>query len=316
MFERRSLTAPITLGVVMILLVVILTIVWVVGNWLSVQGERASPSVFMTILATGSVILAAMLAGVIAYLTLTVKAFNLNRRQSNFIDAVTHELKSPIASLKLYLQTLGRLTVDEQQQKDFHRFMLEDVERLDSLINHLLDAARIERNHQAEEKELIELDNLLGECSRSACLRHGVAEETVTLDCPAGLKMNSQGVQMEILFRNLIDNAIKYGGTPPEVMVKVNTLEKDQVVISVIDNGNGIPANQKRKVFGRFVRLGNELERSRTGTGLGLYLVRNVTRALGGSVRVLDRAEQPGTEFSVTLGGVESSSSREPSSHQ
>jgi len=316
MFERRSLTAPITLGVVMILLVVILMIVWVVGNWLSVQGERASPSVFITILATGSVILAAMLAGVIAYLTLTVKAFNLNRRQSNFIDAVTHELKSPIASLKLYLQTLGRLSVDEQQQKDFHRFMLEDVERLDSLINHLLDTARIDRHQEVETKERIELDDLLAQCSRSACLRHTVSEDTVTLECPAGLIIYSQWVQLEILFRNLIDNAIKYGGTPPEVMVTVKTTEKDQVVVSVIDNGNGIPANQKRKVFGRFVRLGNELERSRTGTGLGLYLVRNVTRSLGGSVQVLDRAEHSGTEFSVTLGGVVRSSSEDACSHQ
>ncbi|TWU42863.1 sensor histidine kinase [Novipirellula artificiosorum] len=303
MFERRSLTAPITLGVVMILIVVVLTVVWILGNWLIARGEQASAPVYYTILATGSVMLAAMLAGVIAYLTLTVKAFNLNRRQSNFIDAVTHELKSPIASLKLYLQTLARRNVDEQQQKDFHRFMLEDVERLDSLINHLLDAARIERGTESMEKEPIRLDQLLAQCSSAACLRYHVPDETIEVTCEP-LTVRSQPVQLEILFRNLIDNAVKYGGTPPSVKIRAETIDDHQVTVSVIDNGAGIPANQKRKVFGRFVRLGNELERSRPGTGLGLHLVRNVTKAVGGIVRIMDRQQGTGTEFVVTLGGV------------
>ena len=145
MLERRSLRAPITLGVVMIVLVVVLTAVWFTSSWFLGQGEGKSRAVQWTLLGTGAFLLSGVLAGVIAYLTLTVKAVNLNRRQSNFIDSVTHELKSPIASLKLYLQTMARRNVDEKQQADFHRFMLEDVERLDSLINHLLDAARIER---------------------------------------------------------------------------------------------------------------------------------------------------------------------------
>ena len=137
MLERRSLRAPVTLGVVLIVLIVVLFAVWLLSNYFGV-------SAFF--LATGSVLLASILAGVIAYLTLTVKAFRLNQRQSNFIDSATHELKSPIASLKLYLQTMSRRKVDEQQQQDFHRIMLEDVERLDSLINHLLDVAHIDRD--------------------------------------------------------------------------------------------------------------------------------------------------------------------------
>ena len=104
MLERRSLKAPIALGVVMIVLVVILAAVWIFGNVLGATGNlgsSGSAAVFWVMLATGAVLLAGVLAGVIAYLTLTVKAFNLNRRQSNFIDAVTHELKCPIAYLKL-----------------------------------------------------------------------------------------------------------------------------------------------------------------------------------------------------------------------
>ena len=303
MLERRSLKVPITLGVVMIVLVVVLTIVWIVYNFLVSYPKLGSGFVFWAILATGAILLLSVLAGVIAYLTLTVKAFNLNRRQSNFIDAVTHELKSPIASLKLYLQTMARRNVDEQQQQDFHRFMLEDVERLDSLINHLLDAARIERGIEPASDEQLRLDHLLTQCGSATCVRYRLPAATVEIDSPE-ITMRSQLIQLEILFRNLIDNGVKYGGSPPHVQVRVKTDVDNKVVVSIIDNGGGIPANLRRKVFGRFIRLGNELERSTPGTGLGLYLVRNVVKAIGGSIRIADREDGPGTEFEVTLGGV------------
>jgi signal transduction histidine kinase len=303
MLERRSLKAPIALGVVMILLVVILAAVWIFGNVLGATGNLGSSAVFWVMLATGAVLLAGVLAGVIAYLTLTVKAFNLNQRQSNFIDAVTHELKSPIASLKLYLQTMARRSVDEQQQQDFRRFMLEDVERLDLLINHLLDVARIDRGVDPASDERVPLRQLLTQCGTGTCLRYRLPPDTVRVDCPKIL-IRSKLVQMEILFRNLIDNAVKYGGSPPKVEVTAKRAGEDGVVVSIVDNGAGIPSNQRRKVFGRFIRLGNELERSTPGTGLGLYLVRNVVKSIGGSIRVNDRLDGSGTAFEVTLAGV------------
>jgi two-component system phosphate regulon sensor histidine kinase PhoR len=295
MLKRPSLTAPITLGVVMIVLVVILVVIWIIGLLFSVGN--------LAILATGTVLLAGVLGGVIAYLTLTVKAFNLNRRQSNFIDAVTHELKSPIASLKLYLQTMARRSVDQQQQQDFHKIMLEDVERLDSLINHLLDAARIERKVEASSEQDVRLDQLLEQCGSAICIRYQVPSETVQIDSPQ-VTVRSQLIQLEILFRNLIDNAVKYGGSPPRVQVRVRPNADRGVMVSILDNGAGIPSNQRRKVFGRFIRLGNELERSTPGTGLGLYLVRNVIKAINGSIRVSDRELGSGTEFEVMLPGV------------
>lgn len=304
MLERRSLRAPVTLGVVMIVLVVVLAAVWIIVNILYSMGSLGQGAVFWTILATGTLLLAGVLAGVIAYLTLTVKAFNLNRRQSNFIDAVTHELKSPIASLKLYLQTMTRRSVDLQQQQDFHKFMLEDVERLDSLINHLLDAARIERGVEPATAETFRLDELLAQCGSAACSRYRLPRDTVQLDGPA-VTVQSQYIQLEILFRNLIDNAVKYGGDPPQVRIHVSPSGSDRVKVSIRDNGPGIPANQRRKVFGRFVRLGNELERSTPGTGLGLYLVRTVAKAIGGTVQVADRDDGPGTQFDVVLAGVQ-----------
>jgi len=319
MLERRSLRAPITLGVVLIVLIVILAAVWVSGGLIGMS-DRSSRPVFWAIIATGGILLAGVLAGVIAYLTLTVKAVRLNQRQSNFIDSVTHELKSPIASLKLYLQTMAQREVGEAQQRDFHRFMLEDVERLDSLINHLLDAARIDRNAKLANHESIRLDQLLCQCAQAACLRYRLPPETVRIETPA-ITIVSTLVEVEILFRNLIDNAVKYGGSPPHVMVSASRTGHDQVTVLISDNGPGIPSHQRRKVFGRFVRLGNELERCTPGTGLGLYLVRNVAKSLGGTIRIRDCGTKPrgaaapattgldaealmGTEFEVVLPGM------------
>ena len=306
MLERRSIRTPITLGVILIVAIVVLTVLWIVGNWIVTTGYLTSRSVTVAMFALGIILLAGVLAGVIAYLTMTVRAFRLNQRQSNFIDSVTHELKSPIASLKLYLQTMARRTVDIDQQQDFHRIMLEDVERLDSLINHLLDAARIDRGIEPAANELVRLDVLLQQCATAACVRYRLPSDTVQIKGPS-ISIESQIVQLEILFRNLIDNAVKYGGAPPRVLVTTEMVDGGAEV-SILDNGGGIPANQRRKVFARFVRLGNELERSRPGTGLGLYLVRNVVRSLGGNVRILDRSEQgdgaSGTEFIVSLRGA------------
>jgi signal transduction histidine kinase len=306
MLERRSLRAPVTLGVVLIVLVVILGAVWALSSFMG--SERSG--LFWALFIIGGFLLLSILAGVIVYLTLTIKAVRLNQRQSNFIDSVTHELKSPIASLKLYLQTMSRHTVDVSRQRDFHRIMLEDVERLDALINHLLDAARIDRGNEVVAEEAFRLDELLRQCAEAACMRYRMPTETVSVDAQP-LTIRSQSVQVEILFRNLIDNAIKYGGSPPQVKASIRTAEgkgKDGlVVVSIADNGAGIPYDKRRKIFGRFVRLGSELERSTPGTGLGLHLVRTISKSLGATVRIRGRREidgVTGTVFEVTMKNV------------
>ncbi|MCD0458808.1 sensor histidine kinase [Roseiconus lacunae] len=303
MLERRSLRAPVVLGVVLIVLVVVLGAIWTTSSFFT----ASRGGLFLILFIIGTVLLISILAGVIVYVTLTVKAFRLNQRQSNFIDSVTHELKSPIASLKLYLQTMSRHTVDENQQRDFHRIMLDDVERLDALINHLLDAARIDRGNQSDAPEVFRLDELLAQCAQAACMRYRLSPDVVQLECePTSIR--SPCVQVEILFRNLIDNAIKYGGSPPQVTASIRpSTEKsksDQVVVSIADNGAGIPYDMRRKIFGRFVRLGSELERSTPGTGLGLYLVRTISKSLGATIRIRGRKDvdgSPGTVFEVTM---------------
>jgi two-component system, OmpR family, phosphate regulon sensor histidine kinase PhoR len=298
---RRSLSLPIVLAIVMITLLVVLTIGWVV---LSVVGAKDTelPGVYWTLLAIGSTFIALLVAGVVLYLILSIKAINLTRRQSNFIDSVTHELKSPIASMKLYLQTLSRHQVSPQLQADFHRFMLEDLERLDHLINQMLDAGRLDAERPNGEDEDVDLADLLRSCAASVCMNYRVSADTVRLDLEPSVVVGRR-IDLDIVFRNLIDNAVKYAGTPPRVQVSLQPSDDGQVLVRIADNGRGIPYPLRRKIFGRFVRLGLELEREKPGTGLGLYIARTLVRRHHGRIRVRDPEEGPGSVFEVQLPG-------------
>ncbi len=244
-----------------------------------------------------------LLAGVVIYLVLSVKAINLNRRQSNFIDSVTHELKSPIASMKLYLQTLHRRQVPQEEQASFYQFMLEDLDRLDRLITQLLDAGRLDASRTDTDVEDIFLGPLLQDCARTVCLRYRVPIDTVQFDLEL-CAVRARHVDLDIIFRNLIDNAVKYAAEQPHVEVKLRTSGDRRVLVRIADNGRGIPHHLRRRIFGRFERLGLELEREKPGTGLGLYLARNLVRQLRGRIRVRDPLQGSGAVFEVQLPGA------------
>ncbi len=307
MIERKSLKWPITLAVVMLVCLVSLTVGWVLLN---VAGAKDSSSsyVYWIILSIGTIMFACVVLGVVAYLLLSIQQINLNRRQSNFIDSVTHELKSPIASLKLYLQTLGRRNIGEEQRQDFYRSMLMDVDRLDQLINHLLDVARLDHQKSKssnEETGAIRLDTLLIGLADLTRQRYGLPADAIKLELEP-IQFQGRELDLNILFRNLIDNAAKYASDPPEVSIVLEMAGKPGWLrVTISDNGPGIPRKMRRRVFGRFVRLGNELERTKTGTGLGLYLVRSVVRQLKGRITLDDRPKGKGTRFDVWLPNAE-----------
>jgi len=236
----------------------------------------------------------------VLYLLLSIKGIRLSQRQSNFIDSVTHELKSPIASLKLSLQTLDRRKMNEQQQADFHRYMFQDLERLDLLIDHLLDAARLDKPVETDGLEEVDLPTVLQSCVEAARSRYRLPETTFRLQTEP-VRVLARPMDLEIIFRNLIDNAIKYGGKEPLVEIESAKNNKQQVVTRVSDNGAGIPPMQRRQIFRRFFRIGSELERSKVGTGLGLYIVRTLVKQLRGNVQVQGRGTDPGTTFEVIL---------------
>jgi signal transduction histidine kinase len=298
--SRRSLKLPILLGVLMIVMLIVLTVGWVLLNVSSAVQSTGHSSLYWVLLTAGSLVSALLLTGTILYLVLSIKAINLTRRQSNFIDSVTHELKSPIASMKLYLQTMTRRQVSAEEQSNFHRFMLEDLERLDRLINQMLDAGRLDLERPDDTLEDVDLTALLKNCGEGVCGIYRVPKECVKMDLQP-CTIRGRKMDLEIVFRNLIDNAVKYAGQPPKVEVVLRFEPNSAVVVQVSDNGRGIPHHLRRKIFGRFVRLGLELEREKPGTGLGLYIVRTLVRRLRGRVRIRDRKQGNGTVFEVTL---------------
>ena len=311
MEPRRSLRWPILLGVVLIGSILALGVGWVLVSIAAALGSKnrnENAAFYWAILGVGVALLVLVLVGVIIYLALTVKAIALSQRQSNFIDSV------PLASLKLYLQTLTRRPVPPEQQADFHRFMLKDVERLDTLIDHLLDAAKTLQRRARPGTDATAIEPVLKRACEAAVHRYGVSPESVRLDivgvgvgvagtAPTGdaLRVCCREADVEIVFRNLIDNAVKYSLPAPEVDVTASALPRGKVLVRVADNGPGIPVAERQNVFQRFVRLGSELERSTPGTGLGLFLVHAIVKQLRGRVVAKGRPSQKGTVMEVEL---------------
>ncbi len=303
MLTRRSLSTPILLAIAMIALLVVVAVGWVLVVVIGALKDASLSGVYWALLPIGSSFIALLVVGVVLYLILSIKAINLTRRQSNFIDSVTHELKSPMASMKLYLQTLSRHQVSQPLQADFYRFMLEDLERLDHLINQMLDAGRLDAERPRSEEEDIDLAEVLRECASTVCMSYRVPTDTVQLDLQPGIA-RARRVDLDVIFRNLIDNAVKYAGTPPKVEVSVRPSDNGCLLVQIADNGRGIPPKLRRKIFGRFVRLGSELEREKPGTGLGLYIARTLVRSYhGGRIRVRDPEKGPGSVFEVLIPG-------------
>lgn len=292
--KPRTLKLPITLSAVLMTLNVTLMVCWIV--LLSQLGSWGA-------LTVGTIVFALILVGLIIYMVVTVKEVRLNQRQANFVDSVTHELKTPLAALRLYLETLQLRQLDEKQRADFYRTMEHELERLDHLINQLLEVARLDAIGHHHEPEDIELEPLLRRCGASACVHHRRDPATILQYRVEPVILHARRVVLEMIFGNLLDNAVKYAGDPPEVIVEARMTARNRVTIRVIDNGAGVPSELRKKIFGMFYRGGNELERRQKGTGLGLYICRTLTRVLKGNIAVHDREGGPGSVFEVELPG-------------
>ena len=291
---RTTLRLPITLGVVLMTLNVAMLIGWIV---MQVQASGWGA------LIVGVVIFALILVGLSFYLFLMIKEVRLNQRQANFVDSVTHELKSPIASLKLYLETLEMRPVSDEQRAKFYRVMDQELERLDHLISQLLEVGRIDAIGEQSDPEDILVDSMLRRCGGAACAHHKRDEvETVAYEIQPAV-LYARPLVVETVFRNLMDNAIKYAGDPPRVEVSVHVTDRGRVVTRIADNGDGVPPELRKRIFGMFFRAGSELTRRQKGTGLGLYIVNTLVRQMKGRVSVHDRPGQSGSVFEVDLPG-------------
>ena len=298
----RKISVPITLTSTLVAITVALTVGWQIllarevstlvdGFTLVHWGLVFVGSLFFLVIITASILQTIWL----------VREIRTNQRQRNFIDAVTHELHTPLSSLRLYLDTLGSQSLDEQQRREFVDVMGSDLDRLQRTIDQILGAARAEV--PIRPRDPVDLAALLGECVEDARSQHALDEEALNLDTPAHASVRGDPAQLRVVFRNLIENAIRYTRGPVHVDVRVRSVSGRRLEVEVADQGLGIPSSALRRIFQRFSRISNDVVRSTRGLGLGLYIVRNVVRAHGGSVRAESEGEGTGSRFIVRLPG-------------
>ena len=273
----------------------IMLMVW----WIIATAQNSN----WTFLTLGTISFALVLIGLSYYLFWTLKERQFYRRQMNFVDSVTHELKSPIASLRLYLETLQLRELEPDKRREFYVTMDSELKRLDEMISSLLRVARLDAIGQELPVSDYDIAPVLRRLAETACHVHNYNLDEVFEFETQPLFVRCPQIMTEMIFNNLFDNAIKYGGQPPKVTVRALPRDRSRIEISTIDNGPGISPELKRNMFQLFFRGGNELERTQKGTGIGLYVAQTLIRKIGGKLKVQNCDDQPGSCFTVELPG-------------
>ncbi len=297
----RSISIPITFGAVTVPLAAALTVGWTLFLMarISESGEVAAN---VWLLVAGILAFVVIMAVLVAFTIFLAREILEVRRQDSFIDSVTHELKSPLASMKLCLQTLDREGLPEDKRAELRVMMREDIDRLSSFIDEVLQANRLAHGEMGVELEQVGLRDLADRMAESVASRHKVLRERIDVRVPAGLSVYTDRVSMEIVLRNLIDNAVKYSGDHVDITVEARIDEAARrTVIEVKDHGIGIGKADLRRVFNRFFRVASEAVRKKKGTGLGLFVVSALVKNVGGSVAATSPGEGQGTTFTVEL---------------
>ncbi len=282
------------LGALLIAVAVALNIGWVVVNW------RTG-----LLLLVGIVSFAVLIAGLFLNTAFLIREIRRTEQHNAFIHAVTHELKTPLASITLYLQTLRQRAVDPARQKEFIEIMLADSARLQSTIDQVLLAGKTGTARRVLNPTTVDLSEVVGECVTVAGQRHHLVngEVKVVDRLPAGEDAVVMGDREEIqaAVTNLIDNAIKYSGERVKVAVELVKLGARRVAINVKDQGMGISSDELKRVFRRFYRIPGALGVRVRGTGLGLSIVRAVARRHGGRAYAESEGSGKGSRFTLEL---------------
>jgi signal transduction histidine kinase len=270
---------------------ILLIVGWIIANAGSV-----------TPLVLGIVTFALIIAGLIVYTVFLVLEIRRNEEHDTFINAVTHELKTPIASIRLYLETLQAREVSDVRRREFYDVMLADADRLHHTVDQVLKAGAV-RARRHSTRAPVDVGTLARECVELAVARHHLQPGAIALETPDGnaLLVSGDTEELRTVVTNLLDNAVKYSGESPRVTVAVAAPAPGTVWIRVQDRGIGIPRKQLKRIFNRFYRVQARGLRQIKGTGLGLYIVRAIARAHGGRVFAQSEGEGRGATFTLEL---------------
>ena len=289
--RRKAIAFFITFGVILAALAFAVGSGWIILNW------RAGIKVFLGIIFFGAII-----TGLVLNTIFLVREIRRNEQHDSFINAVTHELKTPIASIRLYLETLQRREVDDAKRREFYQLMLLDTERLMSTVELVLKAGALAQKKTSGQRIAIDFREVVHECVDLARARHHLLEEQIEyreLPASAGTEVLGDPEELHTAVSNLLDNAVKYSPDGVRIAVELETPDTEHVVLRVRDQGVGIPENELKRIFKRFYRVRQRGRARVKGTGLGLFIVRAIARNHGG--RVFAQSEGAGKGTTVTL---------------
>jgi signal transduction histidine kinase len=289
-----------TLGVCLIAAAVVLNVSWIILYW------REGLKLFF-----GAILFLVIIAGLVLNTIFLVREIRRNEQHDSFINAVTHELKTPIASIRLYLQTLQRLEVGEAQRRQFYELMLLDTERLLHTVEQVLKAGEAAQKKSPPARLPVEFNSLVRECIELARVRHHL--QAVNLEYRESLSLSSSSSprngdgahvlgdaeELRTAVSNLLDNAVKYSPDGVHISVELDARDEKRLVLRVRDQGVGIPEHELKRIFRRFYRVTQRSLSQAKGTGLGLFIVRSIARKHGG--RVFAQSEGAGKGTTVTL---------------
>jgi two-component system sensor histidine kinase SenX3 len=287
--RRKSIAFFIALGAGLILFVVLLYVGWVLLDW-------HNP----VLLFFGVLLVLLVIAGVVLNTTFLVREIRRNAQHDAFINAVTHELKTPVASIRLYLETLQTRPVDELKRQEFYSTMLNDSDRLLGTIEQILRTGRIGLSHRNLHLSTIEFGGMIEECVARAKRLYHVPDSALSYQPGPPVTVRCDADEVRAAISNLIDNAVKYSGSEMRVNVEA-TNGNGYVTVRVKDNGPGIPKSELKQIFKRFYRIPGPLATRVKGTGLGLFIVRSVAKRHGGKAWAESDGPGLGSTFVLQL---------------
>lgn len=290
--RRRSVIFFTVLGVCLVAIAVALNVGWLVISWRS--GVLALVGLFFFL---------ALISGLVLNVIFLVREIRRNEQHDSFINAVTHELKTPVASIRLYLQTLQTRDLDEAKRREFYQIMLEDSDRLLHTIEQVLRAGSTQSQFRRIDQIRVDLAELAHECVSLARTRFHLADEALTFTrrLPGPAMVVGDPDELKAAVWNLLDNAVKYSAGNPRVAVSLDeTADRTRYALKVTDQGPGISPNELKRVFRRFYRIHGMSVRTK-GSGLGLFIVRSVARRHGGKAFAESAGAGQGSTFTLLL---------------
>jgi two-component system, OmpR family, sensor histidine kinase SenX3 len=290
--RTKAIAFFITLGACLVALAVALNVSWIMFHW-----RQVVPLVF------GIIFFGVIIAGMVINTIFLVREIRRNEQQDSFLNAVTHELKTPIASIRLYLETLQSRNVDQEQRAGFYRIMLEDTDRLLGTVEQVLKAG--ETKHGSDRKKWLELDfaEIVRDAVELARVRKNIGKDALRFsgEPQEELLVTGNAEELRTAVFNLLDNAVKYSGENPRITVSLLRPDIDSVLLQVNDEGVGVSRAELKRIFKRFYRAQNPLSGEVKGTGLGLFIVRSIARRHGGDAYAQSAGEGSGSTFTMKL---------------